>query len=342
MTIPIRNVYYLFSYAWDQIGRGGPVDVGVEELARMEDLFGHLLASALGQVVRQGLYREYREEREELRGVRGRLAIGEMVKRGLGRDGRAICDLDDLAVDVLHNRIVKSTVSSLAAVPSLDSSIRARLHQLRARMVGVRDVVVRASDFRRAHVHRHNGAYRFLMSICRLIYDSIQANQELGTVSFLDWRTDEVWMWQLFQSFVTKFLQREQCVFEVSPLRVDWVDVVGSKEDLELLPAMWTDAVLRSPGRTVVVDTKYYQQALAGKGETDKVRSEHLYQLFAYLQNWPACAGGVKAEGMLLYPRAETTLRLDYVLKGHRVQVVTLNLAADWKDIHEELLALVA
>ena len=53
----------------------------------------------------------------------------------------------------------------------------------------------------------------------------------------------------------------------------------------------------------MIIDTKYYKETLAVNFNTEKIKSENLYQLFSYLMNVES-KGGVNqhCEGILLYP----------------------------------------
>ena len=75
----------------------------------------------------------------------------------------------------------------------------------------------------------------------------------------------------------------------------------------------------------------------------DTVRSWHLYQLFTYLKNiaWSGPLGA-KAEGILVYPLVDRTLNLRFTIQGHVVRVITIDLAQEWRDIHERLQDLIA
>lgn len=43
---------------------------------------------------------------------------------------------------------------------------------------------------------------------------------------------------------------------------------------------------------------------------------------------------------MLVYPEIDRKLRERYVIQGHAIDVCTMNLDADWRDIRRELLLL--
>ena len=57
---------------------------------------------------------------------------------------------------------------------------------------------------------------------------------------------------------------------------------------------MTADVILESPERRIILDTKYYRDALArGRGfDTGKLHSDNLYQLLAYLRNRHAMRSG--------------------------------------------------
>jgi 5-methylcytosine-specific restriction enzyme subunit McrC len=152
-------------------------------------------------------------------------------------------------------------------------------------------------------------------------------------------------MWALFEDFVTGFYQREQRVFRVNPggRNVKWAEKGWmTDEDRARIPAMTADVILESPDRRIILDTKYYTDALArrhGSG-SGKLHSGNLYQLLAYLRNRQATMpDGAKHDGILLYPKVgNEPLRADIQLEGFRVQARTVDLNQDWRAIHGELL----
>jgi 5-methylcytosine-specific restriction enzyme subunit McrC len=100
---------------------------------------------------------------------------------------------------------------------------------------------------------------------------------------------------------------------------------------------------LESPDRKIVIDTKYYSKTLQSHYDKRSIHSGHMYQLFAYLRNMQIKEHrGRTIEGMLLYPTVGTSLNLRYRVQGHRVRIATVDLNADWKQIHNQLLGLVA
>ena len=111
-------------------------------------------------------------------------------------------------------------------------------------------------------------------------------------------------MAQVFEDFVRNFYRVSQCEFAVKPLQLEWqampIAVMGDAR----LPTMRTDVYLESSERRIILDTKYYVEALQEHHGTASFRSDNLYQLFAYLRNNAVANPEIAApDGILLYPR---------------------------------------
>jgi 5-methylcytosine-specific restriction enzyme subunit McrC len=112
--------------------------------------------------------------------------------------------------------------------------------------------------------------------------------------------------------------------------------------DLRLLPEMSTDATLRSPNRTIIIECKYTETLYQSRFFAEKLRSSDLYQLCAYLRNLEHNGEADRmAEGTLLYPTAGQSLDQSYSLHGHRVSIYTVDLNQPWTGIEEQMLSLI-
>ena len=105
---------------------------------------------------------------------------------------------------------------------------------------------------------------------------------------------------------------------------------------------MYADVILESASRRIILDTKFYKDALAGGRNQGKLISGNLYQLLAYLRNRQLRSPrGPRHEGILLYPETSGPMRIDVRLENFRIQARTVNLNQPWPDIHQEMLATV-
>ena len=345
MIIPIANLYYLLCYAWRHVREADIVRL--EELAGLDGthhLLGKVLAEGTFRLIRGGIDRGYREVREDLAGIRGKLSVGETAKRALRARGRAACEFEELSHDVLHNRILRSTLAALLKLPDLDPvQVRPDIRTAYRKLEGIRLVRLERRLFPRVQLDRNRHLYRFLMSICELIHDCLIVEERSGSARFRDLRKDEYRMWLLFQDFVIEFYRREQGDYRVNHRGrgIRWDDE-GTREDQRpMIPRMEADVVLESQHRRIVLDTKYYQQALSGYFGSRKLHSKHLFQLLAYLRNREATSEpGPRHEGILLYPVVDEPLTVDVRLEGFSIRARGIDLGRDWREIHADMLAL--
>lgn len=340
--IPVRNIFYLLCYAWNRLTEGKTIDVGSIDRNELVDLFARMLISGTQHLLRRGLERDYLEQRSEVAGIRGRVALVETHRCFLDRHGRTLCIHDELTSDTAANRIVKATMRGLCAVPTLADSNRWQLRLLLRRFGDVTDVRVVHEDFRRIRLHGNNRPYLFLMSVCRLVHDCLLVDESTGKFRIRDFLRDHQAMARLFESFIFHFYRIERPDYEVTSDIVRWDATSATDPSLAYLPNMRTDICLRRLGRTLVIDAKYYAETLEGWYDAQRLHSAHLYQLVAYLRNLQVRGGDdAEAEGMLLYPVVNRALRLEYTLLGHGVRICTIDLSRDWAEIRAELLSLI-
>ncbi len=353
--IPIRNLYYLLCYAWDFAEeRDTRVLDDAGELSAVQDLLGKVLATGTNRLRRRGIDRGYVERREDLAGIRGKLAVSETAKRALRARGRAACDFEELSVDILPNRILRSSLDSLrrlgrrrrgtrGKVTGLDGGVRQEVVSAYHRLGGVSVVPLRRRTFGLVQLDRNRRLYRFLLSVCRLVYDSqlVDGSRQDRTI-FVDLRTDRRKMWRLFENFVTGFYRREQEKFRVNAggKGISWCGREGATdEDRALIPRMEADIILESKDRRIIMDTKYYGEALAGRYGSAKLKSTNLYQLLTYMRNRQATKpDGPRHEGILLYPQVDEPVAAEVRLECFRIQACTINLDQSWQKIHDDLL----
>ena len=344
--IPILNVYYLLCYAWGRVQERDVTRLAtLEGLSTAQDLLGKVLAGGVNHLFRRGIDRGYVERREDLASIRGKLAVSETAKRALRARARAACEFEELSVDILPNRILRTSLHGLLGRRvKLHRDVRGEVRSAYRRLDGVSRTRLKRNTFGQVQLGGNRRLYQFLLSVCRLLYESSMVDKNTGRTAFRDFRRDEATMWALFEEFVTGFYKREQRVYRVNPggRRVEWADKGSATgADLARIPVMDADVIFESAERRIILDTKYYKDTLArGRGSgTGKLHSVNLYQLLAYLRNRQATnSGRPMHEGILLYPEVSEPLRADIRLEGFRIQARTVNLNRDWCHIHNEML----
>lgn len=341
MKIPIANVYYLLCYAADMVDDDALVDTGtLERLERAQDLLGLVLARGTFRLIRRGIDRGYRDRTERLRGLRGRLELAAMVKSASMASGETVCTFEEFSPDVLHNRILRSTLALLRRAKGLDPFVRREVALAHAKLDGISEIRVTRRTFGRVQLDRNQRQYRFLLELCQLVHRSVLVDEHGDGARFEDFREKRKIMWRLFERFVAAFYAREQSAYRVAAqTKVPW-DGLGENRpgDESFVPTMWPDLVLESDDRRIVLDTKFYREPLTSRFGKPTIRSGNLYQMMAYLENRQGVRpAGPRHEGLLLYATVDAPVDVDVQLRGFRVRALSVDLARPFTGIRAQL-----
>lgn len=337
MKIPIKNVYYLFLYAWAQFPGGKVGQTGVDDSPDIPNLFAKLLAAGVRQLLRRGLDRGYSSFTEEIIGPRGRLRLDRMIKEATPLRGSAVCEFDELTHNVLHNQIIKSTLNALAHCPEIKTDLRHDLRSLVRHLHDVENLQLSGSVFRRVVLSRNSRKYQFLIRLCEFVFWSLMPDETGGAAHFQKVVDDEVRMSAVFQEFIRNFCSLHCANYRVRSEAFGWDVSDASTADLALLPRMLTDVTLRSAEHTIIIDAKFYRRTLAQGLYGSRVHSQHLYQLLAYLQHERMRNPNKGLAGVLIYPDVGRSLRLQYRLLGIPVLICTIDLGRQWQEVEVEL-----
>ena len=339
--IPIRNLYYLLCYAWHRLDHGSLVDVEALPRQDLPNLLARVLVRGLHRLQRQGMDRVYVGASIETLSPRGKIDVGQTLKRGLLIRNAVACSVDELSRDVLHNQILKATLSRLALARELDSGLAHQLRTLYREMAEISDISLRAEHFSRVQLHRNNGFYRFLLHICQLCFFALLPDEAGSGYRFQDFVRDENRMRAVFQDFIYNFYDLEQRAFKVRSQQLEWDLSFADAGARALLPQMRTDVCLESETRKIVIECKFTPTVLQEHWSKLSARSEHLYQLFTYLKQLEG-KGGINrhSDGLLLYPTVAHPVDMTFQTQGHTVRVFTVDLRQEWPVIRQTLLGL--
>lgn len=339
--IPIANIYYLLCYAWDVLEeKDSLADVDALDSTDLIDLFARVLVNGTRRLLRRGLDRGYLPRENEIPGVRGKLLVTQTLRRDLLRQGRAACAWDELEYDTSPNRILKTTLRRLHDSEELESGTRSDIHDLLRWLAPVQTIELQAADFRRVQLHRNNRIYAFLLHVCEFVHEHWLPAEHGGGRRFRDFVREG--LSTVFENFVFNFYRHELPGWQVSAPTIRWQTDDANADALELVPRMETDVCLRSPGRAIILDTKFYAQALkTGAFGHSRLPAANLYQLFTYLRQRSCEPGWEQAEGVLLYPRTTRDFAAEFTTHGHRIRALTLDLRRPWQSIHAALMRIV-
>jgi len=342
MEIPIENIYYLLCYAWNKLEEKEIVNVGTIDGTKLADLFAKVLINGLSHLLKSGLDRGYIEYTEETRCLRGKVCFSPTIKKNLLPQAKVVCECDELDHDILHNKIIKSTIKLLITVRDLDYELKKQLIGLYRKLHGVEEIELNDRIFSMVQLNRNRSFYDFLLKICSVIYNNLLFTQEPGSSKFMDFFQDKKSMPYLFEDFVRNFYKIETSEYRVYREDIAWQAEPLINDSHKFLPKMETDISIEGQESKVVIDTKYYKEALGSHYGSKKIQSEHLYQLYAYLNNLEHKQGINKdCAGVILYPTVKTDLCLSYKIGNHNLTICTINLNQLWWEIHKDLIDIV-
>ena len=316
--LEISRVLYLASYALGEVGFREERFCFEKADTLVETLVPALVAAAR-RAFSQGLLHGYRTLEEALQTVRGRIDVGEQMRRRFDLSIPVEVRYDEYTEDILANRLVKAAAMLLGRLRIRDSRARAGLGWTGAMLGNVSLVEFRPREVPEIYFDRLNEHYREVVELSRLIlrHGSLETNRgDLRASGFLmDMNT-------VFQEFVTKALRDE---FGVSKefLRSDNnIRGITLDEDghIRLRPDLswWEGSTC-----TFVGDAKY--KNISGERE---IPNPDLYQLLAY-----ATALDLPG-GLLIYAKGEADSAVYQVRhSGKRLEVAALDLAGEVEEI---------
>jgi len=341
MEIPIKNLYYLLCYAWDKLPEREFVKVAAIQGANSLDLLAYLFTRNLQKFFQHGIKRDYVTELQEVQGVRGRIHFQSSLSSFAFRNAKTHCEVDQLTYNILPNQIIKTTILRLLRTKELKAASWNELRRHERYLRNISTIRLSPSLFQQVEPYKRQGSYDFLLNICELLYLQLMPQEQEGVFQFVDFREDERKMARLFEAFVYNFYRIEQRQYSVSRSRIRWKEVSPQGDSpLSLLPIMQTDITLRSPKHSIIIDTKFYKKTLQERFDHKSIISPNLYQLYAYLNNFP-CSSTHSLEGLLLYPQVDEEIHVSYKIQHHIISVRTINLANDWNIIEHDLLKIV-
>ena len=83
--ILIRNIYYMLSYAFQELRKNNYDEISKEDFEYIQDLFAEILYKGISYQLKQGLYREYIERKDTLSVLKGKLDIQGTIRNRIRR-----------------------------------------------------------------------------------------------------------------------------------------------------------------------------------------------------------------------------------------------------------------
>lgn len=324
----------MLSYAFLSLRQSNYAPVAEEEFENIHDMFAAILGKGVAIQLKQGLYREYLLQEEELSVLRGKLHIHGTIRNKIQHRRKLSCEYDELSENNLLNQILKSTMQILVRKKTVKQDHKVVLKKNLVFFDNVDEIEPGQIIWEMIRYRKNNQSYRMLMNVCYLVMTGLMLSTERGEVKLATFLDDRA-MHSLFEKFILEYYRYHHPEYKANPDIIPW-DIDDGV--IEFLPAMVTDITLKYGKKTLIIDAKYYTHTMQSRYEIQSIHSGNLYQIFTYVKNLDRNNTGNVA-GMLLYAKTQEQITPNnkYSMGGSTIWVKTLDLNLPFSQIAEQL-----
>lgn len=348
--IPIKNIWLLLLYASDlyqTLGKRQRVQLenNPEDLIK---LAAKLYCEATKKRFMRSLSCGYTQQTQILNRVRGKIDILATVRQHLLEKGRIQCQFEVLTIDTPKNRYIHAAAHTLLRLVK-DKKLKIQCQKIISRFNTLKIGQSTHYDFKADYFDRSGTQDRYLLTLCRLIFKMAIPTEQAGVQSAEQINKTDTWLRQLFEKATIGFarVNLPASRWKISSgKQLSWQQESASNNINNLLPNMLTDLIIEHSAcqHRMIIDTKCTSIVRQSRSNKNKFKSEHIYQLYAYLRSQekttdtPSC----HATGMLLYPAIDENINEHVIIQNHTIRFSTINLQEDSRLIRKNLLHLLS
>lgn len=327
----------MLSYAFTILNQDGYENIATEEFDNLHNLFAAILAKGIGRQLKQGLYREYLNRKEDVAVVRGKIDMPGTIQNRLAQKQVLTCEYDELSENNLLNQILKTTVMLLLCHARVNTEYKTDLKKEMLFFSNVDTIDPETIRWSAIRFQRNNNTYRMLIGLCQLVLEGMLLTTENGEYRLASF-IDEQRMNRLYEKFILEYYAKECPQVKATASQIPWAldDGIAS-----MLPVMQSDIMLSQGSRVLIIDAKYYTHTTQAQYDVHTLHSNNLYQIFTYVKNKDTEFEDQPhtVSGMLLYARTDEAIQPDnvYQMSGNKISVKTLDLNCEFREIAKHL-----
>lgn len=333
--IPIQNIYYMLSYAFQVLNEQGYKNIATEQFDNTAELCAAILTKGIETQIKRGLGREYIADTEPLSSLRGKIDMAESIKTQSMLRKQLVCTYDDFSVNSYMNQIIKTTVELLIC-SGISKTRKKELRKLLVYFSEVDSIDLYSVNWN-IQYNRNNQTYRMLISICYLVVKGLLQTNSAGTTRLMDF-LDEQRMCRLYEKFILEYYRREHPELTANASQIPWQLDNGIND---MLPVMQTDIMLSQGEKVLIIDAKYYAHTTQAQYNKHTLHSGNLYQIFTYVKNKEYELADIphQVAGMLLYAKTDEMVvpNNEYQMSGNQISVRTLDMDCDFAGVAKQL-----
>jgi len=277
--VQVNSVFKMLCYAYDL----GIFDDTYTKYENIEDLFEYLILifqKKVARLINDGLFANYAEQTSDLRYVKGRIIINELITRSW-RSNVINCNYDEYQADVIENQIIKYTIEKLLKLQFKESTITKSLKITERYFNHITSKPITLEDLNNIQYTVLNAHYKPIHRFCRMILELIGIHEREGIENFNAYSLD---MNLLFERYIGRLLKEKLQQYNVILQDSSYLD---EEEEIRIRP----DIVIYSDDvPLLVLDTKYKIN--------DSSDNNDIFQLNGYMSK-------LDVNGVLIYPAYE-------------------------------------
>ena len=332
----IRNIYYMLTYAFHELGQNNYEYIAGEEFENVHDLFAEILSSGISFLLKHGLHREYVSKNESLTTFRGKLDINGSIRERISQNTKLSCEYDEYSENCEFNQILKSTCIALINHNEVKSQRKKKLRRLMLFFNNVNTIKLDSVIWKRLRFDRNTRTYQMLLYLCYFVVSDILLTTDRGNYRMKQFSDEN--MCRLYEKFILEFYKRHYPELNAEASQIDW-NVQKDVSDMNVLPIMKTDVMLHFASRTLIIDAKYYGKTMQNNFNKRTIHSNNLYQIQSYVYNLDKEHIG-NVDGMLLYAKTQEEIvpNNQVILNdGNTIYFRTLDLNQPFEKIKKQL-----
>ncbi len=334
--ILIRNIYYMLSYAFQELRQNKYVEIEGETFDNIYDLFAEIMAVGISSQLKQGLYREYVAKSESIQTIKGKININGTIANRMRNNWQVVCDYDELSENNIYNQILLTTATILIQHSDVNRNRKAKLKQVMLFFQEVQQIDLHTIRWDALKFDRNNRSYRMLLYLCYFIIKEWLLTTDEGLHKMREFSDEH--MNRLFEKFVLEYFKKHHPELKAEAKQIKW-NIVNEQSTTNILPVMQTDTLLTMRERTLIIDTKYYSQSMQKQFDKYTIHSHNLYQIHTYVTEYDKEHKG-NVDGMLLYAKTQEEIVPEGGMKqrdGNTIYFRTLDLNMDFESIKKRL-----
>lgn len=332
----IRNIYYMLTYAFQELRQNNYEEIAGEEFEEIHDLFAEILVRGISYQLKQGLHKEYISCQGSLSTLKGKLDINGTINNLVRNCQKIDCQYDELSENNKFNQILKTTVQLLLKHPGVKRNRKTSLKRLMLFFSNVDIIDIPTINWTTLRFDRNSKTYQMLLYVCYFILEEMLMSTEKGTYKMRNFSDEH--MCRLYEKFVLEYYKKHHPQLKARAAQIDW-NINKELSTSGILPIMQTDIMLTLKDRTLIIDTKYYSKSMQYQFDKGTIHSNNLYQIHTYVMSYDANHTG-KVDGMLLYAKTEEDITPDgrtVFRDGNVIYYRTLDLNQDFENIKKQL-----